>query len=327
MSADNDQEFSEKQKKCLKYAVKVQYVSLAYSASVVTLMFLVMGNSQAMKTSWIEDMVGAIPGITFLIVTRFKDWAPTKKFPYGFHRIGSLGFLFASLTLLVLGIYLFFSAFNKLLSQEHPTIGMLEVFGVDLWQGWWMLMVLVWGTIPPLILGHLKIRPAEILNDKVLFTDAKMNKADWMTAVATAIGVMGIGLGIWWTDAVAAMIITLDIIKDGFRQTRDACTELMNASPKNLKGEYIDVPKKCFQYLTDIPWAQDARVRMYELGHVVYLEAFIVPSKDFLYETESFSKVRKDLKGISWKIFDVSLTLVSQKELDQAFPYQKKTIN
>jgi divalent metal cation (Fe/Co/Zn/Cd) transporter len=31
----------------------------------------------------------------------------------------------------------------------------------------------------------------------MLFADAQMNKADWLTAVAAMVGVMGIGFGIW----------------------------------------------------------------------------------------------------------------------------------
>lgn len=36
------------------------------------------------------------------------------------------------------------------------------------------------------------------MHDKVLHADAKMNKADWMTAAAALVGVLGIGLGWWW---------------------------------------------------------------------------------------------------------------------------------
>ena len=44
-------------------------------------------------------------------------------------------------------------------------------------------------------MGRIKLRYAEQLSDKVLRADADMNKADWLTGLATAVGVLGIGLG------------------------------------------------------------------------------------------------------------------------------------
>ena len=42
----------------------------------------------------------------------------------------------------------------------------------------------------------------------MLYADAKMNKADWLTATAAMVGVVGIGVGLWWVDAVAAIAIS-----------------------------------------------------------------------------------------------------------------------
>ena len=64
-------------------------------------------------------------------------------------------------------------------------------------------------------MGRIKLRYAEQLSDKVLRADADMNKADWLTGLATAVGVLGIGLGFWWADAVAALVVSISISKDG----------------------------------------------------------------------------------------------------------------
>ena len=42
-----------------------------------------------------------------------------------------------------------------------------------------------------------------------------MNRADWLTALAAVVGVIGIGAGLWWADAVAAIVISLEITRDG----------------------------------------------------------------------------------------------------------------
>lgn len=188
-------EFSEEQDKALHKARFLQYLSMAYLISVIILMYIVMGSSQAMKTAWIEDCLSLIPPICFLVGAHVCWRPPTEHYPYGFHRIVSVLFLCAALALLLMGAYLLIDALIKLGKQEHPTIGMKEFFGQDIWLGWWMILVLLWGTFPPVLLGHAKIKHAKTLHDKILITDGKMNKADWMTAAAAIGGILGIGMG------------------------------------------------------------------------------------------------------------------------------------
>ncbi|HEU4545019.1 MAG TPA: hypothetical protein VFR88_01885 [Microlunatus sp.] len=44
-----------------------------------------------------------------------------------------------------------------------------------------------------------------------------MNKAHWMTALGSIVGVTGIGLGLRWLDAVTALLIASTILVDGVR--------------------------------------------------------------------------------------------------------------
>jgi divalent metal cation (Fe/Co/Zn/Cd) transporter len=69
------------------------------------------------------------------------------------------------------------------------------------------------------------------LHDKVLYADAELNRADWMTAAAGAVGVIGIGFGLWFADAAAGALISLDIVRDGVRNVKAAAAELMDARP------------------------------------------------------------------------------------------------
>ena len=48
-----------------------------------------------------------------------------------------------------------------------------------------------------------------------------MNQADWMSAGGAAAGVVGIGSGIWWADAVAAIVISIDIVHEGQKYLRE----------------------------------------------------------------------------------------------------------
>ena len=75
---------------------------------------------------------------------------------------------------------------------------------------------------------------AKRMQDEVLFTDAKMNKANWQTGAAGLAGVIGLGLGWWWADSVAAAFISVGIIADGWRALRIATAELVDGVPRAL---------------------------------------------------------------------------------------------
>ena len=302
-------EYDGSQQEILHKARKLEILSLAYLLSVVILMYLVMGSSQAMKTAWIEDCLSMIPPICFLVGAQICWKKPTRRYPYGFHRAVMLLFLVSSLALLTMGSYLLVDAITKLAQQEHPTIGMKRFLGVDMWLGWWMIAVLIWGTVPPVFLGRAKLRPAEKLNDKILVTDGKMNKADWMTAVAAIGGVLGIGMGWWWADASAAAFISFGIVSDGWKQTKDALTGLINRSPTNIHGGDSDLPAKAEEALRSLPWVSQARVRLYEHGHLIFGEAFIGTVHGAEISHEALQEASEKARATDWRLKDLVVTL------------------
>ena len=301
-------EFNENQKKILKKAVIIEWISVIYLSSVVLLMYLVMGSSQAMKTAWVEDILSLAPPVIFLVTTHFRNKKPNKNFQYGFHRVVSFGFFLSALSLLIMGVYLAIDSSLTLINQEQPTLGLKSFFGVDIWLGWWMLMVLTWGCFPPVILGHLKKKLSKPLHNKVLFTDGDMNKADWQTAVATMIGVLGIGAGYWWMDAVAALFVSISILNDGFQHTIDGFTELMNRSPKSLHGGYLKLPDKVEKILEKDENILKANARMYEHGHVIFGDIFIKTKNQQLSE-EKLKSLQKQIHSLDWRLNEVTITL------------------
>src|SRR6059058_3261569 len=84
-------------------AKKLEWITVAYVVSVVVLMFLVMGQSQAMKTAWADDTVGLVAPISFLVASVFSAKKPNRQFPYGYHRVSNIAYLAGSLVLFLLG--------------------------------------------------------------------------------------------------------------------------------------------------------------------------------------------------------------------------------
>jgi len=142
-----------------------------------------------------------------------------------------------------------------------------------------MIPALVYSAIPAVIIGRLKLPLARELHDKVLYADGQMNKADWLTADAAMIGVIGIGL--WWLDAAAAIIISLDITKDGVTNLKAATGDLMDSRPTVTDDSQLDpLPERLRSEVESLEWVSDCAVRVREEGHVFFADVQVVPSSD-----------------------------------------------
>lgn len=302
-------------KPVMRKAIILEWVTIGYLSSVTILMATVMGSSQAMRTAWIEDTLSLIPPIGFLVAQHFREKAPNHKFPYGYHRAVTIAFLMAALALLTMGALLLYESVSKLISAERPAIGGIDWFGEPIWQGWIMLPVLAYSVIPSVFLGRMKQEPAKKLHDKVLYADADMNRADWMTGTAAGAGVIGIGLGFWWADAAAAGLISLSVLKDGWSNTKAVVQDLMDRTPEKVDRSGPDeVPDQVRDAVKRLPWVRDAEVRMREAGHVYCGDVYVVPVDDAepLRRAEEAAEVAQ---SVSWRVHDVAVELV--KDLDE----------
>jgi cation diffusion facilitator family transporter len=304
-------------------AVRLEWITIAYLVSAVVLMFLTLGQSQAMKAAWIEDLLSLLPPIAFLVAARLRKRGSSEKFPWGMHRSVSVAYVFAALALLVTGGYLFFDSAVKLVLAEHPPIGVIQLFGHEVWLGWAMIAALVWSAVPAVFLGRAKLRLADDLHDKVLYADAKMNKADWMTAGAAIVGVVGIGFGLWWADAVAAIFISVDIVHDGWKNVRAGVHDLMDARPRRHDArEYHPIVERMNAEVNECDWVARGTVRLREEGHVFTGEVMVVPRDEALADGAGLLKRLDDLAerllSLEWKVFDI--VVVPVKEIDIPSP-------
>jgi cation diffusion facilitator family transporter len=296
-------------------AIRLEWWTIAFFVVAVALLALTLGQSQAMKAAWIEDMLGLVPPAAFLLAARYRNRAPNERFPYGYHRSVSVAFLAGSVALLGLGGYVVYDSAARLIARERPPIGLIEVFGQRFWLGWLMIAVLFATMVPAVLLGRAKQRIARQLHDKVLFADAEMNRADWLTAGAAILGVAGIGAGLWWADAVAALIIGGDIVRDGVRTTRSAVANLMDNRPRVVDGSHVHpLPHQLLTAVRDHEWVADAWLRLREEGHVFVGELVVVPREGTDRLVQRLADLQQFARDFDWRIHDLVVAPVSRIE-------------
>jgi divalent metal cation (Fe/Co/Zn/Cd) transporter len=312
--------FGEQQREALRRATRLEWITLAWMACTVALVALVAGQSQAMRAAWAEDMLSLLPPIAFLVATRRIRKRPDRLHPYGFHRSIGVAHLVAAVALLTMGGYLALDSVMGLVTVERPPIGLTVLFGQAIWAGWLMVVVMVVTSIGPVVLGRMKLTLAEQLHDKVLFADADMNKADWTTAIATITGVLGVGLGLWWADATAALLVSLSILRDGVKNLRGAIGGLTDAEARTYDGaEPHPLTRQIERRAQQEQWVGEARARVRDEGHVFHAEVFVVPTTGTTPTVAQVADLRDRLHELDWKVHDVVVAPVPELPTMQTF--------
>jgi cation diffusion facilitator family transporter len=303
------------QGQAMKRALRLEKISIAYWITAIILLYFTLGQSQAMKAAWVEDILALFPPIAFLVAARFRHREPDAKFPWGYHRSITVAYVVATVALFALGLFILIDSVEKLLRGSHPPIGMVEIFDTQVWAGWLMLGALTYGVIPSLILGRLKQPLSEQLHDKVLYADARMNRADWMTAAAAMGGVIGIGFGLWWADAVAAIVIASDIVWDGQRYMRESIADLMDERPKTHDEEQpTPLIEEVKEAVAATSWVGEGAVRLREHGHLVAGDVWVVPAAGEEVSTERVERLAAKLHDLDWRLHDLVVSPVSRIE-------------
>ena len=310
MRTIHDYELPRSLQKVLKEAKVLEWTTVIYLLTVVVVMYLTLGSSQAMKSAWLEDVLSLVPSVAFLISTKINSKSPTKEFPYGFHRVFSISFLAGAVALLGMGLFLVWDSSMSLIMAEHPTIGSKVFFGRQVWMGWVMMIALVYSAVPAMILGFKKLPKAEKLHNKLLHTDATAQKADYMTALAAILGIAGVGYGLWWADSAAALFISFSVLKDGVTRVKIAALDLMDRYPKNVQDKNDSLIKEIAENVNSWPWVREAAVRFREAGQVYFGEIAVVPNRPI--ELDDLEAGYNTLRNIQWKIHDFTISPVEE---------------
>ena len=290
----------------MRKAIRVEWMSIGYLVVAVSLIYLTATQSQAMRAAWIEDSLALLPPIAFLIAVRMTRMPRTMKYPYGYHRSVDIGQLVAAVALLAMGAFLLIESALGLIEQESTPIGLTVIFGQEIWAGWPMIVVVGVFGVPPAVLARYKLRYAKILHNKALYADADMSKADWMTSVATAVGVLGAGVGLWWADPAAAILVSLSIVSDGVANLRSTISGLADTRTRTYDDkEPHPLNEQIIHRAREFSWVAEAAVRMRDEGQVFHVELFVVPEPGEDPTAEQLAELNSAISELDWKAYDV----------------------
>jgi divalent metal cation (Fe/Co/Zn/Cd) transporter len=113
------------------------------------------------------------------------------------------------------------------------------------------------------------------------------------------------GLGLWWLDSLASILISLDITHDGIKNLRTATADPMDERPTLIDSSALDpLPQRLRTELSSLDWVRDAAVRVREEGHDFFADIQVVPTptEDL---TSRLATVARRLMDLDWRLHDV----------------------
>ena len=306
--------FPVEQREARAQARRYAWRSIALVIGSGLVLYLVAGQSQTMKTAWVTDMLSIMPSIAFLVATRYEMRPPSERYPYGHFRAISICFLLTATVLLAMGAWLLIEALLKLLHAERPGIGAIVLFGRPMWLGWVMMGGLALSMFVGMYCGKIKEPVARTLHSKAIEAESATNRNEWMSEGAGILGILLVGFGLWWGDAVAAALISLQIVHEGINNLRQVIGDLMDEAPSQIgKRELEDLPRRMQEAAERLPWVEAARVRLREHGHVITGEIFVVPraGTDLV---GAIAEARGRLGALDWRLHDLTMMPVENVE-------------
>jgi divalent metal cation (Fe/Co/Zn/Cd) transporter len=303
---------------------RLAWASIVLLTSGAALLGLTLGQSQAMKTAWVSDLVTAVPPATMLFAMRHELRPPSRRFPWGYFRVVSIAFLVTAGVTSIVGLYLLLDSLLKLVHGERPPIGTVVLFGRQLWAGWTMVAALAYSMSAGVVLGRLKTPVAEALHGKEQDAEARMNRAEWLSEGAAIVGIIAVGFGLWWGDAAAAAFISVEIVRDGWDSVRQVVRDLMDESPTQLGGhELEDLPTRMKRAAERLAWVERAAVRLREQGHVLTGDVFVVPragdGRSAAELTADVGRAAEELRQMDWRLHGLTVMPV-ERLVDDAPP-------
>lgn len=308
------QELPEELVPTMHLGTRLAVAMIAYLAIEAAVLAFLLAGSQAIMALIVEDVLEIVAPAAYLITLGRSSQDPDPDFPYGHHRDVTLGAFASSLALLGFGLVMLGVSGISLLGAEHPTIATAEVLGLSVWKGWLAIGWLVPTAVIPWWLARRISDPAETMNNRVLDVAGDLLSADWHSTFAGIVGVVGVAAGLWWLDSTAAMVISLSVIRDGVRATRQTSDMLLDRQPTELgSGRTVDLVGRLQEEVDKTDWVGESQVRLRAHGQVFFGDV-VVEIGDREVSGKQLAELENRLRALDWRLLEVLVVPVQELE-------------
>jgi cobalt-zinc-cadmium efflux system protein len=230
-----------------------------------------LSNSLALLSDAGHMVTDALAIALGLVAARISKRPSDKNATFGYQRVGLLAALINGLSLLVIAVFIFYEAYERLMSP--PRIDIPLMLGIA-------VLGLVGNLVMAFILGH----SHEDLNLKSVWLHVL---GDTLSSVGVIIsGIIIYFTGWAYADPIASVLIGGIIIWGGIRLVRDTISIFLNLTPKGFSVEKL---VKNITNMSDVVDIHDVHLWPVAHNHVAFSAHILVDDKT-LKEVEATKK-------------------------------------
>ncbi len=220
---------------------KVTLTGTGVNAVLIVLKFVagIVGRSSAMVADAVHSLSDFVTDVIVLIFVKIAGKPRDKSHEYGHGKFETLATLVIGLILAGAGIGLMINGIEQVIHSlkgnllPRPTILALVIAIVSILAKEWLF--------------RLTLRKGKEVNSPAVVANAWHHRSDAISSVGTLVGIAGaMFLGVRWRilDPIAAIVVSLFIIKSGYDIMKPCISELLEASlPEEQQREIIDIVK------------------------------------------------------------------------------------
>ncbi|SEA46878.1 cation diffusion facilitator family transporter [Alkalimonas amylolytica] len=188
----------------------------------------IVGHSAALVADGIHSLSDLATDAVVLISIRLGGKAADQNHPFGHRRIETLGTVLLGLMLLAVALGLLWQNSLTLLQGQGNTVPTWPVLLVAA-LSWLVKEGLYWYTI----------KAARAMGSDLLSANAWHSRSDAFSSIVVLMGAGGAMLGIWWLDAVAALLVAVLIGLISVQLLKRSLAELIDtAIPEQQQQSY-----------------------------------------------------------------------------------------
>ncbi len=260
---------------------------------ILTLLKLFFGqfmHSQALVADGFNNASDIISNITILIGIRLASRPADSDHRFGHWKIEDLASLVTSFIMFVIGLQVLWETIKKIFIGENTPVDPVAA-AVGLFSAVIMLVVYFYNR-----------QLAKKTKSSALVSVAADNLSDAVTSIGTAIAVLASAFNMSWLDKLAAVVITIFILKTAYDIFMSSAFSLSDGFDETelakYEAEILKIPK--------ITRIKSQRARNY--GSNIYLDIVLEMNPDLsVYESHAITEQVEELLKHHFGVYDIDI--------------------
>ncbi|MCL2362793.1 MAG: cation diffusion facilitator family transporter [Defluviitaleaceae bacterium] len=235
--------------------------------SVFKLFAGIFANSAAMVSDAVHSFTDLVSTVIAIIGVKLANKKPDKEHPYGHERFECVATLLLAMLVLSVGIGIGWAGVQRILAGDFNELAIPGVLA--------LIAAAISIGVKESVYWYVR-SAAKKIDSSALMADAWHSRVDGLSSIGSFVGILGARLGFPILDSVAALVISLFIIKTAISIMRDAIGRMTDRA---CDDAVIDAMRKVILAQASVDGIDRLNTRIF--GSRIYMDVDICVAASF----------------------------------------------